>query len=48
LYLGGELLHYDEEKIFSMTLRKFYLLYDEYLEYHGMKKKSDEGLLDSL
>lgn len=32
-----------------MTLRKFYLIYDEYLRYHGLKN-SDNGdnLLDSI
>lgn len=39
LYAGGKLLHYSEEEIWRMTLRKFYLLYDEYLEANGLKEK---------
>lgn len=31
-----------------MTLRKFYLLYDEYLELNGLKKKKDELDLDTI
>lgn len=31
-----------------MTLRKFYLIYDEYLELNGIKKKDDELDLDAI
>jgi len=47
LYLGGKVLCHSEDEIFAMTLRKFYLIYDEYLELNGLKKK--EGLdLDAI
>ena len=29
-----------------MTLRKFYLIYDQYLEFNGLKKKDEELNLD--
>lgn len=39
LYIGGKILHYTEAEIFKMTLRKFYLIYNEHLELNGLKKK---------
>lgn len=33
-------LKYSEEEMFRMTPRKFFLMYDEYLELHGLKKKT--------
>lgn len=48
LYIGGRILNYTEADVFRMTLRKFYLLYDEYLEYNGKKKKNGGDLLDML
>jgi len=47
LYIGGHILNYSEQELFRMTLRKFYLLYDAYLEYNG-KKKKESNLLDIL
>ena len=28
-----------------MTLRKFYLIYNEYLDFNGLKKKDEEGFI---
>ena len=46
LYIGGKVLGYTEREVFSMTLRKFYLIYNEYLDYNGLKKKNEELNLD--
>ena len=45
LYVGGKILNYTEDEVFRMTLRKFYLIYNEYLELNG-KKKESSNLLD--
>lgn len=47
LYLGSAILRYTEKELWRMTLRKFYLLWDEHLDYHGLKKK-EELDLDSV
>lgn len=47
LYLGVSVLRFTEESIMNMTLRKFYLLFDEHLIYHG-KKKESASMLDAL
>lgn len=31
-----------------MTLRKFYLIYNEYLDYNGLRKKNEELNLDTI
>lgn len=31
-----------------MTLRKFYLIYNEYLDYNGLRKKDEELNLDTI
>ena len=41
-----KVLGYTENDVFSMTLRKFYLIYDQYLEFNGLKKKDEELNLD--
>lgn len=46
LYIGCKILNYTEKDIFQMTLRKFYLIYGEYLELNGLKKRED--LLDMI
>lgn len=46
LYVGGKILNYSEAEIFRMTLRKFYLIYNEYRELNGGKRKENERLLD--
>ncbi len=46
LYAGSKILNYPEKDVFRMTLRKFHLLYDEYLEMSGLKK--EELDLDSI
>lgn len=46
LYVGGKILNYSENEVFRMTLRKFYMIYNEYLELNGIKKKENESLLD--
>ena len=49
LYIGKENLHYTESELMQMTLRKFYLIYDEYLKYHHLKNEDNaENLLDSI
>lgn len=49
LYVGKENLHYTEAEIMNMTLRKFYLIYDEYLKYHRLKSEdTGDNLLDSI
>ena len=48
LYVGNRVLGYTEEEIFRMTPRKFYLLYDEHLYYHGKKKRGEDSMLDAL
>ena len=32
-------MNYREGDVFDMTLRKFFLLFDEYLEANGLKEK---------
>lgn len=32
-------MNYREADVFDMTLRKFFLLFDEYLEANGLKEK---------
>jgi hypothetical protein len=32
-------LGYSEKEVFIMTPRKFFLMYDQYLEMHGLKEK---------
>ena len=44
LYIGCKILNYSEKDVFSMTMRKFFLLYDEYLEMNGLKKKNELDL----
>lgn len=39
LYIGSKKLGYTEKEILDMTPRKFFLLYDEYLEMSGIKRK---------
>ena len=41
LYLGCKILNYTEQEVFAMTMRKFQLLYDEYLYSIGKKKRED-------
>ena len=44
LYIGCKILNYSEKDVFSMTMRKLFLLYDEYLEMNGLKKKNELDL----
>lgn len=44
LYIGCKVLNYSEDEVFGMTLRKFYLIYDEYLKYNNLKKKETLNL----
>ena len=39
IYIGSVKLGYPEEDIFSMTPRKFFMIYNEFLEMNGIKKK---------
>jgi hypothetical protein len=41
-------LGYSEKEMFRMTPRKFYLLFREYLELNGYRKKKTEYSFDSL
>lgn len=46
LYIGTRVLGYPEGEVFRMTLRKFFLLYNEHLEMSGLKKR--EATIDDL
>ena len=46
VYLGMRALGYQEREAFQMTPRKFFLLYNEYLEMNGLKKR--EMTIDDL
>ncbi len=48
IFIGGESLHYSEDEIMAMTMRKFYLIYDEYLKFHKLKNTDNEDLLDLI
>lgn len=39
-------MNYAEREVFDMTLRKFFLIYNEYQELNGLKKK--ETTIDDL
>lgn len=39
LYIGSMKLGYSEDELFCMTPRKFFRIYDEYLEINGLKEK---------
>lgn len=41
-------LNKQAKEVFGMTLRKFYLIYNEYLDFNGLKKKDEELNLDSF
>ncbi|MDO5346556.1 MAG: hypothetical protein Q4E91_12535 [Lachnospiraceae bacterium] len=41
LYIGCSILGYTEEEVFNMTMRKFYLIYDQYLYAKRIKKHED-------
>ncbi len=32
-------MNFTEREVFEMTLRKFFLIYDQYLELNGLKEK---------
>ena len=32
-------MNFTEREVFDMTLRKFFLLYEQYLELNGLKEK---------
>lgn len=42
LYIGCAVLGFSEKEVFHMTLRKFYMLYDQHLIMKGIKK--DENI----
>ena len=42
------LKYYQEKEVIGMTLRKFYLIYNEYLDYNGLRKKDEELNLDTI
>lgn len=48
LYVGCKVLNYSEKEVLEMTLRKFYLIYNEYLDYNGLRKKDEELNLDTI
>ncbi len=39
LYIGCKTLNFSENEVFMMTIRKFFLIYNEYLELNGLKKR---------
>ena len=41
VYIGCAVLGYREREVFEMTLRKFYLLYDQHLIAKGLKKEEN-------
>lgn len=47
LYIGMTKLGYTEPELFRMTPRKFFKIYDEYLDLNGLRKK-DECQIDML
>lgn len=46
LYIGTKKLGYSEDEVFSMTPRKFFRIYDEYLILNGAKK--EEAGIDAM
>lgn len=44
LYIGSNKLGYTEDEIFAMTPRKFFKIYDEYLEMNGIKKETQAAI----
>ena len=46
LYIGCRILNFSENEVFAMTVRKFFLIYNEYLEMNGLKKR--EQTIDEL
>lgn len=46
LYIGCKVLNFSEDEVFEMTIRKFFLIYNEYLELSGLKKQ--EMTVDDL
>jgi hypothetical protein len=39
IYIGCRILNFSENEVFQMTIRKFFLIYNEYLELNGLKKR---------
>lgn len=39
IYIGQTKLGYTEEELFRMTPRKFFRIYNEFLELNGLKEK---------
>ncbi|MCI9662077.1 MAG: hypothetical protein HFI80_11195 [Lachnospiraceae bacterium] len=39
MYIGCKILNFRQEEVLAMTLRKFFLLYDEHLEITGQKER---------
>ncbi|MFR8547735.1 MAG: hypothetical protein ACLVEV_03800 [Lachnospiraceae bacterium] len=43
LYIGAAKLGYSELELFCMTPRKFFKIYNEYLDLNGIRKKEKKG-----
>jgi hypothetical protein len=46
LHIGTTKLGYSEAEVFSMTPKKFFALYEEYLDINGVKKNKGQGIDD--
>lgn len=38
LYIGCKVMNFRQQEVLEMTPRKFFLLYNEHLELHGLKE----------
>ena len=41
IFIGKTLLGYTEREVWNMTLRKLFLMYDEYKKEHGIVAKEE-------
>ena len=48
LHIGTTKLGYTEAEVFAMTPRKFFALYNEYLEINGLNKDTDGSSISDL
>jgi len=48
LYVGMKVMNFTEDEVWGMTLRKFYLMYDQHLEYNGKSRKNSKAEMDLL
>ncbi|MFR3882229.1 MAG: hypothetical protein ACLTX6_08005 [Lachnospiraceae bacterium] len=48
LYIGSMKLGYSEDELFDMTPRKFFIIYNEFMEMNGLKKRKKNCSIDDL